>query len=177
MSGSQSSFPVTNEHYNLTVLRIRITAHSLGLVFEDDDRSANHASIFLITSSQHSIRLNMTKRGPTDTMGTYTESSCTYISSNSALRNFDLQPAPGLTVGHAINAIRERGRLNYKLARSGVGCRYWVQTVVNDWAESHMIDTSASALMSPAAVIEALRYNYSQDQNPVFDEVDPGTFV
>lgn len=49
------------------------------------------------------------------------------------------------------------------------------QTVINDWAETQLIDPSSP--MSASAVMDALRYSYSKDQEPVFDEIEPGTFV
>lgn len=108
------------------VLLIRITMHTTGKFFEADTRSGNHASIFLITSDQTSIRLNMTKAGPTDTMGTYTISFCAYTHSNTSVANIDITPVQGLTAGHVTQLITQNRRERYQLARRGVGCRFWV---------------------------------------------------
>ncbi|KAL3713822.1 hypothetical protein TMatcc_002527 [Talaromyces marneffei ATCC 18224] len=118
--------PLTPAEYDLPVRLIRITIHTTGKFFESDTRSGNHASIFLVIGVNRSVRINMTKAGPTDTMGTYTVTWCDYDVSNSSVRDIDITPVQGLTVRHITHLITRNGRDKYMLAPSGVGCRYWV---------------------------------------------------
>lgn len=118
--------PLTAAEYNLPVRLIRITVHGMGYFFESDTRSGNHASIFLVIGIRASVRLNMSKAGSTDTMGTYTITRCAYESSDSSVRNIDITPVQGLTVRHITYLISRNGRDRYMLAPSGVGCRHWV---------------------------------------------------
>ncbi|KZF26983.1 hypothetical protein L228DRAFT_235983 [Xylona heveae TC161] len=149
------------------VLLIRITMHNMGRFFEDDTRSGNHTSIFLITSNRASIRLNMTKAGATDTMGTYTISFCGYTDSNSSVTNIDITPVQGLTAAHFTQLITQNHRERYQLARSGVDCRFWVSTVINDMALAGYI--SGSSAISASRAREMLRYNYSKGKQPQFE--------
>lgn len=110
----------------LKVQAIRVTVHTTGLFFESDTRSGNHASIFLLTSDGNSVRLNMTKAQPTHTMGTYIVHHCTYRESTSSLGNFDLHVKEGLTVKDVLSLVHAKGRDRYRLAPSGLGCRFWV---------------------------------------------------
>lgn len=122
-----STRAITTADYTRIVHTIRVTVHTTGKFFESDTRSGNHASIYLLTADgSSSIRLNMTKAGPSDTMGTYQISHCNYRESNSTLHNFDIQAAPGLTVQHVLSLINQKRRHKYRLARSGVRCRFWV---------------------------------------------------
>jgi hypothetical protein len=66
-----STRAITSADYSRVVHTIRVTIHTTGKFFEGDTRSGNHASIYLLTEDgSSSIRLNMTKVGPTATMGT-----------------------------------------------------------------------------------------------------------
>ncbi|KAH8789208.1 hypothetical protein BGZ57DRAFT_878674 [Hyaloscypha finlandica] len=171
-----STRSITPEDYARIVHTIRVTIHSTGYFFEGDTRSGNHASIYLLTSDgRTSIRLNMVKAGPTDTMGTFKTSHCNYRDTTSSIYDFDIKAVEGLTVSHVLSLLEQKRRSQYRLARSGVGCRYWVQTIVNDFNENGFIDPNSP--VNAAAAIEGLRYNYSRGKEPEFEEVDPGTFV
>ncbi|PGH27217.1 hypothetical protein AJ80_01174 [Polytolypa hystricis UAMH7299] len=120
------STTLTTADYALPVGDIRVTMHTTGKFFESDTPSGNHASIFLLTGNGTSVRLNMTKAGPTDTIGTYTEDRCLYDKSRSSLHDIDLRAVTGLTLEHVTRLIVTKGRHKYRLAPSGVGCRFWV---------------------------------------------------
>lgn len=120
---------ITADDANLIIQTIRVTIHSTGKFFEGDTRSGNHASIYLLVGGGSSIRLNMIKAGPTDRMGTYDPKYCSYHDSTSSIRNFDVQAVSGLTVNHVLSLVNERRRHAYRLARSGVGCRFWVSVI------------------------------------------------
>ncbi|KAF3893265.1 hypothetical protein GTR04_4044 [Trichophyton interdigitale] len=167
--------PLKPEELLLPVTVIRVTMHTTGYFFESDTRSGNHASIFLLTGNYKSVRLNMTKAGPTDTMGTYTETRCEYESSHSSLHDIDIPAVTGLTVDHVIRLILTKGRRNYRLAPSGVGCRFLVKTIIEDLEGTGYIHPDGKD-----AIVQAyndLQYNYSQGQSPEFEAIVPGTFV
>ncbi|KAK2735610.1 hypothetical protein FQN55_002194 [Onygenales sp. PD_40] len=163
---------LTAADYSLPVNCIRVTIHTLGKFFESDTRSGNHASIFLLTGDEMSVRLNMTKAAPTDTMGTYTQERCLYDTSRTSLHDMDLPAVQGFTVQHVIHLINEKGRHKYRLAPSGVGCRFWVKTVIEDLKSAGYIDP-----VSAVQVCNGLQYNYSRDREPEFEAIVPGTFV
>lgn len=118
--------PLTEADYALSVDVIRITMHNTGLTLEPDNRTGNHASIFLLTGNQISVRLNMTLREPTDIMGTYYQDRCLYEQSRSSFKDINLRAVEGLNVGHVIRLIAAKGRHKYMPAPTGVGCRFWM---------------------------------------------------
>lgn len=86
------------------------THSTFRFVFDDDNRSYNHASIYLLTNNgTKSIRLNMALPGVTNSMGsTFINNNmgnseithCNYANSNTSVRDFDLEAIPGLRVSH-----------------------------------------------------------------------------
>lgn len=126
MSGPPRTRPINQADNALPVLSVKITVHTLGYFFQSDKRSSNHASIYLVTPGNVSVQLNMTKAGPTDNMGTLLLQFCPYTDSTSSVRDFYLNARQGLNVGQVIALLRAKRRDKYALARSGVGCRYWV---------------------------------------------------
>ncbi|KAF7935314.1 uncharacterized protein EAE97_008221 [Botrytis byssoidea] len=171
-----STRAVKESDYDLVVKAIRVTVHTTGKFFESDIRSGNHASIFLLTSNDASVRLNMTKTSADATMGTYEIKYCSYQRTNSSLRDFDLTAtSQGLTVGHVLQLIEKKKRDEYQLARSGLGCRHWVKTVIRDFNDAGFI--SSSSPLTTEDAVNGLRYNYSKGKNPELEEIDPGTFV
>ncbi|KAI9748179.1 MAG: hypothetical protein M4579_007291 [Chaenotheca gracillima] len=167
--------PLAVADYHRTVETIRITIHTTGLFFESDTRSGNHASIFLLTVGGGSIRLDVYKRTSVDTMGTYRQQVCNYQESRTAVTSFDVQPSRGLKVHHVIDLITNKGRDRYRLAPSGLGCRFWVFTVINDLNAAGQISTSSP--VSAADVGQRLRYNYTVEQAPQFEDFARGRFV
>ncbi|KAF3390890.1 hypothetical protein DPV78_011000 [Talaromyces pinophilus] len=117
----------------------------------------------------------MSKAGATDTMGTYTITRCAYESSDNSVRNIDITPVQGLTVRHITHLITRNGRDRYMLAPSGVGCRYWVATVIHDVASVGYISPTSSITANSA--VQLLRYNYSRGKNAEYEEIVPGRFV
>lgn len=126
MTPNPTTNPLTAANRDLKVKKIRVTVHTLGYVFDSDGRSSNHASIYLLTSDENSVRLNMIKDGATATMGTLKLTHCQYQEPVSSVQNFDLIPRDGLTVDEIVQLLYARRRQIYKLAPSGVGCRFWV---------------------------------------------------
>lgn len=118
---------LTPQDLLLVVTTIRVTIHTMGKFFQGDTRSGNHASIYLlIANSNKSVRLNMIKAGATDVNGTFEYEKYEYQDSNSSVHDFDMQAIRGLTVDNVLSLVKGNGRDKYRLARSGVGCRFWV---------------------------------------------------
>ncbi|KAF5871212.1 uncharacterized protein Bfra_007725 [Botrytis fragariae] len=173
---SSATRDVEDRDFDLDVHTIRVTVHTTGKFFEGDTRSGNHASIFLLTSNNASVRLNMTKLSADATMGTYQMIYCRYQRTNSSLRDFDLTATGrGLKVGHVLELVKKKRRNEYQLARSGLGCRHWVKTVIRDFNDAGFI--SSSSTLTTEDAINGLRYNYSKGKDPEPEKIDPGTFV
>ncbi|KAM0158090.1 hypothetical protein ACHAQE_005675 [Botrytis cinerea] len=173
---SSATRKIEDRDYDLNVIAIRVTIHTTGKFFEDDDRSGNHASIYLLTSIDTSVRLNMTKLGADATMGTFQATYCRYQQTNSSLRDFDLTAtSQGLKVGQILQLVYNNGRDKYQLARSGLGCRHWVKTVIRDFDGAGFVSSRSRVTTEDA--VNGLRYNYSKGKQPVLEEMDPGTFV
>ncbi|EGE09351.1 hypothetical protein TEQG_08327 [Trichophyton equinum CBS 127.97] len=117
----------------------------------------------------------MVKAGPIDTMGTYSEMRCRYDKSRTSLHTVDLQAVAGLTVKRVTELVLEKGRRNYRLAPSGVGCRFWVKTIVEDLDSAGFIDASSKDAV--AQVYNDIQYNYTKDKASEFEPIDPSTFV
>eukprot|EP00918_Siedleckia_nematoides_P057664 GHVU01125705.1.p1 GENE.GHVU01125705.1~~GHVU01125705.1.p1 ORF type:complete len:148 (+),score=17.65 GHVU01125705.1:64-444(+) len=62
-----------------------------------------------------------------------------YISSNTAIHAFDYTVANGITVGHFIGLITQNQRQNYNMSGGGSGCRWWIWTVVSDFAQQNYL--------------------------------------
>ena len=118
---------ITSADYALFVHTIGVNVHTMGKIFEGDTRSGNHASIFLLTTDGiSSVRLNMIKAGPTDSMGTYELTYCNFRNASSSLHNYDIQAVEGSIFRHVLLLIIGMGRHKYKLACSSVVCWFWV---------------------------------------------------
>ncbi|KMU82186.1 hypothetical protein CIHG_10580 [Coccidioides immitis H538.4] len=149
--------------------------HTLGIIFESDTRSENHTSIYLLTGQRSSVQLNMIKANPTAVMGTLERKFCLYEVSSTALHNIDLRAIEGLTVGKIIDLLEQKGRDKYQLAPSGVGCRFWVKTMLQDMEDAGYIDPASPTRVSQA--YEDIEYNYSKGQARELSPIVPGVFV
>ncbi|RDW61107.1 uncharacterized protein DSM5745_10605 [Aspergillus mulundensis] len=167
--------PINDSDRSLVVQQVRVVVHTMGYFFDGDTRSGNHASIFLVTGSEQSIRLNIIKDGPTDTMGTLQIQVCEYVNSTSALRKWDFPAPPSRTVGQFLDLLVSKGRHRYQLARSGVGCRFWVSTMIEDYESARYLVSTVT--MNAVSLKNALQYNYTRDQGPEYEPMVPGTFV
>ncbi|PGH04206.1 hypothetical protein AJ80_08551 [Polytolypa hystricis UAMH7299] len=164
--------------YVLSVTNVRVTIHTLGVVFESDRRSENHASTYHLiggTDVEGSAQINIVKASPTDTMGTLQRKFCLYETSKTALHNVELRAVQGITVGQVLELLDQKGRGNYKLAPSGVGCRFWVKTMIEDLESAGYIDLSSPAKVSQA--YDDLQYSYSKSQDRELDPIIPGVFM
>lgn len=117
---------LTEEDYALPVNYIRVIIEVPETGHESDTYSGSHPSIYLLISDSGSVRLNMFRARPDDTMGTYALERCLYRCIDYPLKVVDLSAAKGITVGDVIRLIEGKGRDRYELADSGTGCRFWV---------------------------------------------------
>ncbi|KAH7346304.1 hypothetical protein BKA65DRAFT_551222 [Rhexocercosporidium sp. MPI-PUGE-AT-0058] len=101
---------------------IRVNIHAMGKFFENDTRSGNHASIYLLTTDGKSVTLNMIKARATDKTA-----------------------IPDLTVQRFLALVEKNKRHKYTLARSGFGCWFWVQTFISDFNYAQFIASSSPA--------------------------------
>ncbi|KAK2808770.1 hypothetical protein FQN50_004442 [Emmonsiellopsis sp. PD_5] len=117
----------------------------------------------------------MIKANPTAIMGTLERKFCLYEVSNTALHNIDLRTIEGLTVGKIIDLLEQKGRDKYQLAPSGVGCRFWVKTMLQDMEDAGYIDPTSPTRVSQA--YEDIEYNYSKGQARELSPIVPGVFL
>lgn len=120
------STPLTEADYALAVNYIRVIIEVPETGHESDTYSGSHPSIYLLTRDSGSVRLNMFRARPDDTMGTYAPERCLYRCIDYPLKVIDLSAVEGLTVGDITRLIEGKGRDRYELADSGTGCRFWV---------------------------------------------------
>lgn len=120
------STPLTEADYALPIDYIRVIIEVPETGHESDTYSGSHPSIYLLTNDDGSVRLNMSRAKPDDTMGTYTPERCSYRCIDYPLKVVDLSAVKGLTVGDVTKLIEGKGRDRYELVVSGTGCRFWV---------------------------------------------------
>lgn len=118
--------PLTEANYALLVDYIRVIIEVPETGHESDTYSGSHPSIYLLTNDDGSVRLNMSRAKPEDTMGTYAPERCSYRCIDYPLKVVDLSAVKGLTVGDVTRLIEGKGRDRYELVVSGTGCRFWV---------------------------------------------------
>jgi hypothetical protein len=120
MSTSASSIP------QITVIKVRVVAHTMGPVVPGGQLSQNHWSIYLLSPDGGSVRLNMEWVRDTGDKGKFIVTRHAYAQTTSAVRVFDYDVASGAKVQSFLRVLGEKKRQNYKLTSSGVGCRFWV---------------------------------------------------
>ncbi|KAF7879661.1 uncharacterized protein EAF02_007831 [Botrytis sinoallii] len=69
-----------------------------------------------------------------------------------------------------LRIVEKNKRDEYKLARSSLGCRHWV-----DFKDAGFI--SPSIRLTTEDAVNGLRYNYTKGKDPEPEKIDPGTFV
>ncbi|ODM21986.1 hypothetical protein SI65_02830 [Aspergillus cristatus] len=169
------STSLTEADYTLPVKYIRVIIEVPETGHESDTYSGSHPSIYLLTSDGGSVRVNMHRAKPEDTMGTYVLERCSYWCIDYPLKVVDLSAVKGLTVGDVTGLVEGKGRVRYKLADSGTGCRFWVKTVIDDLNAAGYIDESAASITQAQ---NALQYNYRMEEEDFqYEEMIPGTFV
>ena len=121
MSAAASNVP------QITVVKLRVVAHTMGPVVPGGQLSQNHWSIYLLSPDGGSVRLNMEWiRGAANDKGKFTVTKHAYAKTNSAVRIFDYDVVSGTKVQSFLKIIGDKKRQNYKMTPTGVGCRFWV---------------------------------------------------
>ncbi|KAJ4525248.1 hypothetical protein HRR83_000924 [Exophiala dermatitidis] len=143
----------------------------MGPVVPGGQLSQNHWSIYLLGPDGGSVRLNM-ELSPSvaGDKGRFTVTKHAYAHTTSAIQVFDYDVAQNTKVQSFLQVLGNKKRQNYKMTSTGVGCRFWVLTVINDWIQAKLI-TTANAAQNIACVIQ---FNYSKGQNPVKLEMKKG---
>jgi hypothetical protein len=100
-------------------------------------RFTNHWCLYLETSPNTSVRLDMT---PTYTYpstvvtggskGTLIVSELNYVVSQHAKKIILIQPTQGLRVSHIVDALMLAGHDRYEFDSNGVGCRMWTSNAL-----------------------------------------------
>ncbi|RMZ80607.1 hypothetical protein DV738_g2543, partial [Chaetothyriales sp. CBS 135597] len=158
----------------LPVTKVRVVAHTLGPVIPGGQLSQNHWSIYLLNPDEGSVRLNMEWiEGTVGDKGTFTVKRYSYALTMSAVQSFDYDVKSDIKVHSFLELIGQKRRQNYKMTPTGVGCRFWVLTVFNDWVQAGLI-TTADAAQSLSGVIQ---FNYSRNQSPIALEMKRGEWL
>ncbi|KAH6696534.1 hypothetical protein BKA61DRAFT_249115 [Leptodontidium sp. MPI-SDFR-AT-0119] len=106
-----------------TVSHARVVAHVSQVV---GGISENHWSIYLLLQGGLSVRMNMRAGIIDDTdTGTLEFNEYTYQLTASALKYWDYEMVPKVTVKMVKDVIYYRGRDQYQFSGGGSGCRYW----------------------------------------------------
>ncbi|KAK2748404.1 hypothetical protein FQN55_004342 [Onygenales sp. PD_40] len=90
----------------------------------------------------------MIKANPTAVMGTPERKFCLYEVSNTAPHNTDPRATERLTVGKIIDLLERKGGDKDRLAPSGVGCCFWVKTMLQDMEDAGYIDPASPTRVS-----------------------------
>lgn len=97
-----------------------------------DERSTNHWCLYLQTSKNTSVRLDMAPsyNVPSTTIaggskGILVVRELDYLYSHSATKDILIRSQEGLYVGHIVDALVDAKRDRYEFNSEGVGCRRW----------------------------------------------------
>ncbi|KIX92016.1 uncharacterized protein Z520_12287 [Fonsecaea multimorphosa CBS 102226] len=159
----------------LTVIKVRMVAHTImGAVVPGAQLSQDPWSIYLLTPGGGSVRLNMEwVLGTVEDKGTFTVKRHLYAHSNSEVRVFEYDVLPNTKVETFLQIVREKKRHNYKMTPTGVGCRFSVLTVLQDWTQAGLI-TTTNAVHHITFVIG---FNYSKGQTPIKLDIKEGEWL
>ncbi|MCJ1440496.1 MAG: hypothetical protein MMC23_000980 [Stictis urceolatum] len=158
-----TSDPATNIS-QINVIKLRVVAHTMGPVIPGGQVSQNHWSFYLLIPDGGSVRINMEwKPDSPDDRGKLGIIKHTYAQTTSAVRTFDYDVHRNARVASFLQIIGNKRRQNYKMTPTGVGCRFWVITVLEDWFQAGLV-TTPDAVQSLAGDI---RFNYSKYLEPI----------
>ncbi|KAF2421524.1 hypothetical protein EJ08DRAFT_597415, partial [Tothia fuscella] len=135
--------------------------------------SQNHWTIFLLLSGQGSVQFNMktdTRAGAVQ--GLYEVTRRGYTESRTAVSWWDFKAVDNLLVRHIEHEINTRGWHRYNVTPSGVGCRFWILTVLQGLAAKGWIDANDVN----TRLVPALQFNYSKNVAPIRLAIQEGSF-
>ncbi|OAX78526.1 hypothetical protein ACJ72_07166 [Emergomyces africanus] len=155
---------------NTPVSSIRIVAHYH--LSQVSSASLGHWSIYLCKPNNGgSTRINMRAiRG--EPRGILDWTAHSYDMPITKIMHWDWPVSQGSEVQHFANFISALGRDQYTFsAANNGGCRYWVATVLSDFANAGLIRPDAFQSM-----LGNMRYQYYENTPPTWLDVIPGTF-
>ena len=123
MSTQANDTATTIATENKHVTHVRVVTH-LSQDHGPGD-SENHWSIYLLTNTGGSVRLNMTTHEDENPEGRLEITSYKYPLPNSALRHWDYALRPGCTFRHIHDLLLHKGRTRFRFSGGGSGCRFW----------------------------------------------------
>ncbi|RMZ84962.1 hypothetical protein DV738_g298, partial [Chaetothyriales sp. CBS 135597] len=144
----------------------------MGPVSPGAQLSQNHWSIYLLVVEGGSVRLNIeADTGPGEDWGVFKISRHLYELTVSNVRYWDFPVASSIAVGKILALIWDKKRHRYRMNSTGVGCRYWVLTIISDFVEAGYCDENAATTLA-----ESIEFNYSRNQQPIALPMIAGTF-
>ncbi|KAI9816123.1 MAG: hypothetical protein M1832_005130 [Thelocarpon impressellum] len=158
-----------------TVQQYRLVVHTMGPVVPGAQLSQNHWSVFLITS-WGSVRLHMLVRSSTsaDNTGQLNVTAQSYQHSQSAIKEWDIEAALPATVENVLSLLYGNRRDQYLMTENGTGCRYWAWVAMQDMVQAGYAQRLTH---TQEDVTDIIQFNYSFAMQPVYLEIQAGTFV
>ncbi|KAJ5984607.1 hypothetical protein N7481_006706 [Penicillium waksmanii] len=134
-----------------------------------------HAVLYLLTADGNSIELNMGSPSALTDMGRMIIGQRTFRRHRHCFKHWSLVVRPGLTVRDILRAIQEERRHIYQFHRSGLGCRYWVRTVINDFREHGFFYLTQNRPLR--RFMKGVGYSYPRGQAPEKSPIVRGRFL
>ncbi|KAF1970568.1 hypothetical protein BU23DRAFT_556782 [Bimuria novae-zelandiae CBS 107.79] len=143
----------------------------MGPVMQGGQLSQNHWTIYMLTSATGSVQLNMQLADSVSDRGKLVVKEHAYVNSNTAVQFWDIPARPNTLAGTVYNLILSKGRHRYNMTEGGVGCRWWVFTVLRDFAASDLVEAGKVDEFLPN-----LSYNFSRGVAPITLPMKQGSF-
>ncbi|KLJ06081.1 hypothetical protein EMPG_10481 [Blastomyces silverae] len=168
MASGKTTYSPFND--NIPVIRIRIVAHYH--LSQVSSASYGHWSLYLCKPNNlGSTRINMRAIwGELEGILDWTKH--TYEMPISKIMHWDWPVSRGSEVQHFANYITTLGRDKYTFSANNGGCRYWIATVLSDFANAGLIRDNVFQTM-----LGNMRYQYYANAPPTWLDIIPGTFA
>ncbi|OJD20634.1 hypothetical protein ACJ73_08030 [Blastomyces percursus] len=168
MTSGKSAYSPFND--NAPVIRIRIVAHYR--LSQVSSASYSHWSIYLCKPNNlGSTRINMRAiRGEPEGILSWTKH--TYEMPISKIMHWDWPVSRGSEVRHFANYITTLRRDKYTFSANNGGYRYWIATVLSDFANADLIRCNVFQTM-----LGNMKCQYYENVPPTWLDIIPGTFA
>ncbi|KAJ3570215.1 hypothetical protein NPX13_g5801 [Xylaria arbuscula] len=164
---------LNTEHLKHQITNITVVAYR-----NQDNRGdgklspTNHWSIFLKTTENNSVRVEMAHGLGNDGLtGKVELLSKKYICTNNAIYTMSFQPIKTITVQDFIDLLTENKRQQYTFTPEFEGCSFWVYTIIGDLEAAGVVPAG-----SAESTWNAVSYYYVNPEGTVPREVRRGTF-
>lgn len=134
-----------------------------------------HALVYIITADGKAIEANMSSPSALTSMGRMIIRHRPFTVHQHCFLHWNVDACPGLTVREVIRAIEEERRHIYRFHRSGLGCRFWVQTVMQDFIDHGFF--CASQDISRRRLKHDIRYSFPYRLLPEKSPILRGKFL